>query len=418
MATDSTDLVGVVVGGRYLLEGHLGAGAMGRVFRARHLDLDKLFALKVIAPAFALDAAARARFDEEAKLASQIAHPNIVAVTDYGEDPVVGAYMVMELVEGVSLVEEATHALPVRRACDLLGQIADALDHVHRRGIVHGDVKADNIMLTEDASAPARARRTRIARLLDFGLARRSGGESEDSVSGSPHYIAPELATGAAPSVASDVYALGVLAYLLLTGTMPFDGPITAILAAHLEQLPEAPSYRRELDPALDRLILRALAKDPARRHGSASAFRYELNTVIDMVDADRRNRARGTTSPTTSRDATIVAAYERSMIPQALLSLDGTVVFANKAFQQLLGLNAKTDAVELAHTPLPQLVPGIARAIRAVHATGAPTHRHARIYRDDALAPLHLTLWLAPLALEGSEVHVMIRVDEEDPSA
>src|SRR3954466_7491297 len=125
------------VGGRYALDGRLGEGGMGQVYRAKHLQLGKAFALKIISPAFALDAAARARFNEEAKLASEISHPNIVSVVDFGEDAQFGAYMVMELVEGESLLDEGAAPWSVRRACDVLGQIADALDHIHRRGIVH-----------------------------------------------------------------------------------------------------------------------------------------------------------------------------------------------------------------------------------------------------------------------------------------
>src|SRR3954454_14895811 len=185
------------VGSRYALDGRLGEGGQGCVYRARHLQLGKAFALKVISPAFALDSVARQRFNDEAKLASEISHPNIVSVVDFGEDAQFGAYMVMELVEGEPLIHEQAAPMAVRRACDILGQIADALEHIHRRGIVHGDVKADNIMLTNEGdNVSAGARRRRIARLLDFGLARRHGGEIEEEVSGSPHYLAPERAAG------------------------------------------------------------------------------------------------------------------------------------------------------------------------------------------------------------------------------
>src|SRR6185503_1672522 len=130
-------------------------------------------------------------------------------VVDFGEDEQFGAYMVMELVEGEPLISEGAGAMSVRRACDILSQIADALEHIHKRGIVHGDVKADNIMLTTETGGAATngARRRRIARLLDFGLARRgAGAEQEDEVNGSPHYLAPERASGGPPSVAADVY--------------------------------------------------------------------------------------------------------------------------------------------------------------------------------------------------------------------
>ncbi|HUJ57267.1 MAG TPA: serine/threonine-protein kinase, partial [Kofleriaceae bacterium] len=179
------------VGGRYVLDGRLGEGGMGQVYRARHVQLGKAFALKVISPAFAEDGAARARFNREAKLASEITHPNIVSVVDFGEDHQLGAYMVMELVDGVPLLAEGGR-LPVKRAIDILAQVTDAVDHIHRCGIVHGDIKADNIMLTSEPGSTAAARRRRIVRLLDFGLARRHDHADDEALAGSPHYIAPE----------------------------------------------------------------------------------------------------------------------------------------------------------------------------------------------------------------------------------
>src|SRR3954451_10192 len=146
------------VGGRYAIDGRLGEGGMGQVYRARHLQLGKAFALKIISPTFALDGAARARFNQEAKLASEISHPNIVSVVDFGEDAQFGAYMVMELVEGEPLVAPGTLPMSVKRAIDVLGQVADALDHIHKRGIIHGDVKADNIMLTAEQAGSTAAR--------------------------------------------------------------------------------------------------------------------------------------------------------------------------------------------------------------------------------------------------------------------
>src|SRR5690348_2638643 len=183
------------VGGRYALDGRLGEGGMGHVYRARHIQLGKAFALKIISPAFAADNAARVRFNQEAELASEISHPNIVSVVDYGEDPHFGAYMVMELVEGEPLIGPSSAPPPIRRALDVLAQVADALDFIHKRGIVHGDVKADNIMLAVEPGATTGSRRRRIVRLLDFGLARRHDSK-EVVVTGSPHYLAPERCAG------------------------------------------------------------------------------------------------------------------------------------------------------------------------------------------------------------------------------
>jgi serine/threonine protein kinase len=413
------------VGGRYTLDGRLGEGGMGCVYRARHLQLGKAFALKIISPAFADDGAARARFNEEAKLASEISHPNIVSVVDFGEDEKFGAYMVMELVEGAPLVAAGTVPMSVRKACDVLSQIGDALDHIHKRGIVHGDVKADNILLSPE---PAGMRRRQIARLLDFGLARRSGGvRDEDLVSGSPHYLAPERALGKPPTVATDVYALGVLGYLLVTGTLPFDGNVVEILMRHVQEPPEPPSVRlgQPVDPALEALIVRALAKDPARRHADASAFRYELNTVMEMLELVKRRRSSGAIPkiaeppPPSQREVAIATAFERSRMPQALVSTEGIITFHNRAFAKLMGSAAVARGVDgqnLAETALGAAVTNLMHDIRGVHVDNKPRERRALVERGPDRPPLELIVWITPLSIEQCEVHLVIRVVEVTP--
>lgn len=407
---------GEIVGGRYALVGRLGEGGMGCVYRARHLQLGKIFALKLISPAFALDAVARARFNQEAKLASEISHPNIVSVVDFGEDTAFGAFMVMELVEGEPLIATPPEPMSIRRTCDVLAQIAEALDHIHRRGIVHGDVKADNIMLSSEIEG---ARRRRIVQLLDFGLARRPVDDDDHEISGSPHYLAPERATGGPPSVAADIYALGVLGFLMLTGTLPFEGNIVEVLTAHLEQPLPSMTARRgaPLDGALEALVARAMEKTPKHRHASAAAFRYELNTVMDMLDMGRRRKSSNGLKPDpaiASRETTIVAAFDRSRVPQALLSLDGMIVYANKACSRLLANDDRIEGTNIMQTTLAQVLPGLLRAVRAVNAEGKPMERRARVYRGPQTPTLELTVWLSPLPLPGFEVHMIIRTEEE----
>ena len=399
------------VGGRYALDARLGEGGMGQVWRARHLQLGKQFALKIISAAFADDTAARARFNQEAKLASEISHPNIVSVVDFGEDPRFGAYMVMELVEGEPLFGDGTLPMSVRRACDVLGQVADALDHIHKRGIVHGDVKAENIMLAVEADG---ARRRRIVRLLDFGLARRHD-EAEELVSGSPHYLAPERASGGQATVSTDLYALGCLGYLLFTGTLPFDGSVVQILMAQIHEPHEPMSKRRggePLDPAIEQLIARALEKDPSMRHPSAAAFRYELNTVMHMLDMAPRKRS-GALRAEATRDAMLIASFERSRLPQAIVQTDGMITTGNAAFAKLIGRDDSVDNVALADTPLAAFVPGLVRAIRGVHDDGKPAERRAHVARPGKAA-LELVVWLAPLPIAGNVVHLLVRVEEK----
>ena len=402
----------VTVGDRYALDGRLGEGGMGQVFRARHLQLGKAFALKVISPAFADDSVARARFNEEARLASEISHPHIVSVVDFGEDPVLGAYMVMELVEGDCLVSPGVVPMPVRRVCELLGQIADALAHIHRHGIVHGDVKADNILISTEADG---ARRRKVARLLDFGLARRTGQVQDEPVSGSPHYIAPERAHGRPATVATDVYALGVVGYLMVTGTLPFDGNIVEIMMAHLHQVPEQPSRRlgQPVDPALEQLILRAMEKDPAARHADVAAFRYELNTVMDMLDL-RKRKVSQPIRAVDERDSTIVGAFYRSALPQALVTTGGAIVVANKQFRKLCGITEDVEGFDVSQSSLAALIPGFMAEVRAAHVAGRARERRTRVVRSKDQPRLDLVVWMSPLpSSTGADVHVIVRVEE-----
>lgn len=398
------------VGGRYAIEGRIGEGPLSPLYRVRHVRLGTAFGLMFVAPPFGLDAEARTRFLDEARLASEISHPNLVPVLDFGEDAQLGAYLVMELVEGEPLLGDPSPAMSVRRACDLLSQIADALDHIHRRGVVHGDLKADTIVVSMENHG---ARRRRLARLLDIGLARRTD-SADGPRHGSPHYLSPERAAGGPPSVAADIYALGVLGYRLLTGAPPFDGNLLEIMMAHLHAEVAPPSRRRgePIEPAVERVILRALAKDPARRHASAASFRADLNEAMDALELVRRRHPSVPVVSDRRRDAILVAAFERSLVPQALISLDGDIVVANRCFARLVGVEQGVEGRNVCETILARVIPSFARLVRSVHDDGRLCERRARVPRGDAAA-LDLTLWLSPLGAPGLEVHLLVRVEE-----
>jgi serine/threonine protein kinase len=236
--------------------------------------------------------------------------------------------------------------------------------------------------------------------MIDFGLARRvTGADRDEHVSGTPHYLAPERAGGAAATVATDIYALGVLGYLMVAGTLPFDGNIVEVLMKQLQEAPARLSARRgePVDDALEALITRAMAKDPAQRHPSAAAFRYELNNVMDMLDMGRRKRTSPAMRAVPARDTQLAAMFDKSRLPQLLVSADATIQLANPAFYTLLAHDGRLDGVPLAETALASHVPGLARAVRLAHMSGKPSERRATVYRGTGQAPLLVVIWLAP---------------------
>lgn len=268
--------MGTEVGGRFKLETPLGRRG-SRTYRARDLASGSFVALKLISPSIAQTSAGRDRFAAEAALARSLSHPGIVPFVDLAEDARLGPYVATELVEGDPAVEDAIpHSFT--EACDLLVRVADSLAHLHDHGIVHGDLAADHLMLLPDPEI-------RVM-LVDIGIAWRTFGAPRPELrpQRSALYLAPERIAGGSPSIAADVYALGVLGYYLLTGIHPFDGhEVTELLAAHLtEPAPRLVDALGEIvSPEIEALIARALAKDPADRHPSVAAFQTDLAIAL-----------------------------------------------------------------------------------------------------------------------------------------
>src|SRR5262249_21919672 len=160
---------------------------------------------------------------------------------------------------------------------------------------------------------------------------------------------------------------------------------------------------------SVEQLVLRAMSKDPARRHGSAAAFRAELNAAMDALELGQRQPS-GPIPVAHRRDPTLVAAVERSRLAQALVSLEGDIVFANKCFARLRGRETRVEGLNLGQTTLSNLVPGLARAMRAAHDSGKRCERRARVFRGPDAPALELTLWFAPLGQPGLEIQLLIR--------
>jgi len=276
------------VGGAYQLGALIGRGGMGIVFRAREVALDREVALKVLAFDPVLNPEAFVRFEREARLAARLDHPNIVPIFAVGQGEA-AAFYTMRFVRGGSLEGRIARdgMLALDEAVPLLREVASALDYAHGQGIVHRDIKPANILLSESGHAM----------VADFGIARAFSGDSTTSTSGShtgvvgsPAYMAPEQWRGDRPDGRADQYALGVLAFELLSGIRPFrDATMQELLRLHLgEEPPALESVRRGLPPRVGQAIRRAMAKDPEARFASASAFVAALAGESGMGTAPR----------------------------------------------------------------------------------------------------------------------------------
>ncbi len=399
-------LAGPLVGGRYRIVTRVGEGGMGKVYKVVHSQLGKTFALKIISDNFTEEAKARDLFYREARLASSLSHPNIASVVDFGEDPSYGAFMVMEFLEGepLSKLLRRERRLSVRQALDFMLQVAEALHYIHGSKIIHCDIKTENILICE---VPGTKRRQKQVKLLDFGLARRTTAtRNTGSLSGTPHYVAPERIRGEDPSPSSDIYGLGVLFYELLTGKVPWDGNVAQILCGHLELQPTPPSELIEggLDPAVEKLILRALAKTPAERHKDMEAFIYELRTVMDMLGFGRRKRGAGRRividRGTSERDHLVRSLFDGSRLPMALITTAGLILAANPAFAKfVMGVAVDVEGLQVQATPLatawPQFENDLSRA-----GAGHPVRRIVEVDVPEGEVR-RLMIWLDPGAAE-----------------
>ena len=266
---------GITVDGRYRLENRIGSGGMADVWRARDTELDRDVALKLLHENFARDTEFVERFRREASSAAGLQHPNVVSVFDRGsyED---SYYIAMELVEGSSLRELIDGGLEIEEAVEVTRQMLAAAAFAHEHGIVHRDLKPMNVLIDRDGRV----------RVTDFGIARAGGSEitRTGSVMGTAQYLSPEQAQGMDVSPATDVYAIGVILFEMLCGRVPFDGDNAVAIA--MKQVGEEPpvpsSINPKVSPALDAIVLRALAKDPAQRFASAA----EMAAALDEAEA------------------------------------------------------------------------------------------------------------------------------------
>jgi serine/threonine protein kinase len=285
-------LIGTCLGGRFHLRALIGTGAYGRVYRAEQVTLLRDVAIKILDPRLAQDPEFVDQLHAEALITSRLNHPNIVSVIDFGrtEDGLV--YIVMELLRGCTLTELNARGwpMPLDRVGQIMKQILHGLEEAHALGIIHADLKSDNILVEQRASGD-------LVKVVDFGIARlldpflpRHGGldAKAGTISGTPEYMAPEVIRGHKPTPTADLYAAGVVLYQLLTGRLPFENPsFMKVLRSHLEDPVPALAVARPdgtIPPTWEAVVHRALAKAPAARFQSAAEFREAIEAGLETA--------------------------------------------------------------------------------------------------------------------------------------
>jgi serine/threonine protein kinase len=285
--TDS--LLGKTLAGKYRIEERLSGGGMGTVYRGTHVLMDKTVAVKVLRPSLAADEKIVARFSREARAASKISHPHALSVTDFGEAEDGVVFLVMEYLSGKTLKEiiRQEGPLPLPRAVEILRQVGGALDAAHAEGVVHRDLKSDNIMLLSSSG-------TDYAKVLDFGIAKIKEPEgaydpaltAPDLVIGTPQYMSPEQCSQSPDIDArSDIYSLGVILYEMLVGHVPFigDSP-TTIMLKHLQQPPPSVlAERSDVPEAIGHVVARALEKRPEDRYTTVGELVEDFTIAAGM---------------------------------------------------------------------------------------------------------------------------------------
>jgi serine/threonine-protein kinase len=297
-------LIGARIDGRYEVLSILGEGGMGRIYEVRHTALGRSFAMKILRPELASDADLAARFILEAKATASVKHPNVVQITDFGRLPDGVPFFVMELLVGHTLGEvlKVGGPLPPARAVRILRKVAGALAAAHAAGVVHRDLKPDNVFLvggSRDVTAaddPERGRSLAMlssaadVRVVDFGAAKIVGGNRltrAGVVFGTPHYMSPEQASGQSVDHRADVYSLGVIMYEMFCGRVPFEAETyMGVLTQHMFARPPRPSEvagaARELG-ALEDITMTCLAKKPEERFASMDALIARIDRAVQL---------------------------------------------------------------------------------------------------------------------------------------
>jgi serine/threonine protein kinase len=317
LALETTDdiLIGQTLAGKYRIDARLSEGGMGKVYRGTHILIGKTVAVKVLRPALAADEKIVARFSREARAASRISHPHALSVTDFGEDEEGRVFLVMEYLQGKTLKEIIREEGPLglERVVEIIRQVGGALEAAHDQGVVHRDLKSENVMLLSTSGVD-------YTRVLDFGIAKimepEGGYDAEltapNLVIGTPQYMSPEQCSqSTAIDSRSDIYSLGIILYEMLVGHVPFTGESsTAIMLKQMQEAaPSVFDERPDLPPAVGQVVSRALAKDPDKRYQRAEGLVEDLTIAASFASAPvpvtggAFSESRGSGTPDVSAD-------------------------------------------------------------------------------------------------------------------
>jgi serine/threonine protein kinase len=387
---DHEQLVGRTIAGKYVVEGLIGTGAMGAVFRARQSALEKTVAIKVMHGEHATDPAFAARFHREAKAASRLNHPNSIQILDFGAEPDGLLYIAMEYLDGRSLHALLRDEWPLApaRVADIAMQTLAALAVAHDMGVVHRDLKPENVMVLGGTDDDGRPRD--IVKVCDFGIAKitdprayRAIGERESDAPvttagflvGTPEYMSPEQGRGEKLDPRSDLYSVGVILFEMLTRRVPFDAEnAIGIVLKHITEEPKSPSaIVPGADPRLEAITLRALRKFREERYANAREMRAELRLV-----ADKTGEGVGVTPPVPSVGAS-------TPLPEPSLVNAATVAMPVPGLSSSHGTGAK---------------PTLQGTTAAV--TGVPRRRRGLLFAGAAVTVLALAASGRALVLAG----------------
>ncbi len=390
-----------VIAGRYRLEARIGEGGMGIVYRARHVLIDRIVAVKLIRPDLRGETHLRAWMLREARAANRVDHAHIIDIHDIGETDEGELYLVMEYLVGTPLSTEITRGpMPIQRGVDILEQMGAALSRAHDLGVVHRDLKSDNILLT------ARGGRKDFVKILDFGLAALAHDPRlapKGAVFGTPEYMSPEQARGETASPQSDLYALGVLFFEMLTGRLPFrSGDRDTLLEMQrTAQAPKPSSIRQDCHPVAERIVMRLLEKDPRKRYRDGHHLLEELKALQRSLPSQAWDKSAAEPAPPQApppppptRSANVAEWASRAglfsrMISRAYPSGNATQELA-EAVRSAWDLAAQASSLEgeiASHTRRLEALERRGRALRAEIGRKVEelAHEESRALRDAA---------------------------------